>query len=192
MDAEIKEGLAKIFIAERVEQIATFLNRGFDSQNAQIAISSIFIYAKDNGKSVTEVLAECEKEWTRNWNFQHPDIKGDPLAPGGAGKQNNASLLNIYRALGIPTPAEAEKAALEKIPKGEFVVKTMNSTYRFGKEESGGIRSVSTDSKLPLRFSRCKIMSLAISQSMEFENPDDPDRPYRRTSMVVSIEPGLG
>ena len=34
---------------------------------------------------VFAVLAALEAEWDRNWQYQHPDIKGDYDAPGAAG-----------------------------------------------------------------------------------------------------------
>jgi hypothetical protein len=187
MDVKLKKGLSEGFTTEELGEIEAFLDKGFNSFDAQVDIASIFLYAKEAGKSVAQVLAECKKEWNRNWNYQHPEIKGNPLAPGGAGKQNRASLRNIYEALGLPTPQEAEKA---KIPKGRFVVKTMNSTYRFGKDEGEGIRSVFTDSSSPLKGDKCRIACLAIGQDMEFYyHPEPPDHTYRTTSVVLSIEP---
>lgn len=186
MDANVKKALTELFTTEELGQIEAFLDRGFNSLDAQVAIASIFMYAKENGKSVAEVLVECEKEWKRNWNYQHPDIKGGALASGGAGRQNIASLANIYKMLGIPLPAETNK---DMIPVGEFAVKTRNSTYQFGKDEGDGIRSVSTDSHLQLLRNQCKITTLAVGESMEFDYyPEYPDGRHCVTSAVVSIE----
>jgi len=89
--------------ADRVEN---FLKRGF-SLNGEIVIAGIFLFAKEHGKDIDAVLRECEKEWKRNWDCQHPDIRGNPDASGGARIQNRASLQNIYSALGIPSPYPA-------------------------------------------------------------------------------------
>lgn len=88
------------------DRIESFLKRGF-SLNGEIVVASIFLFVKEHGKDIDEVLQECEKEWERNWDFQHPDIRGNPDAPYGAGLQNRASLENIYSALGVPSPYSA-------------------------------------------------------------------------------------
>lgn len=103
MNNELKTELLNKFESKEAEEIEKFLNKGF-SLKGQIVIASIFYYAKDHNKSVKEVLDECEKEWKRNWNYQHPDIRGNPDAPGGAGLQNRRSLGNIYSLLKIPSP----------------------------------------------------------------------------------------
>jgi len=103
----IANGIKNAFPDEKdAALIEDFVGRGF-SINGELVVASIFLYAKGNGKSVTEVLAECEKEWERSWNFQHPDIKRDPNAPGNAGIQNRVSLQNIYSALGVQSPYQA-------------------------------------------------------------------------------------
>jgi len=178
-----KKTLKEKFKPDEFERIEAFLDRGF-APNAIMAIASIFLYAKEHKKSVEEVLAECEKEWKRNWDYQHPEIKGDPSAPGGAGQQNRSSITHIYRTLGIPLPEEAKKV---EIPDGEFVVKTENSTYRFGKREKGGIRSVSRDEK-SLSHKRCKITRLVLGEDMELVWADDPENGWGTTA-VRSIEP---
>jgi hypothetical protein len=61
----------------------------------------MFLYAKDKGKTIKEVLKRCNEEWTKSWNFQHPELRGDPDAPGGAGKTNRKALIDIYNSLGI-------------------------------------------------------------------------------------------
>lgn len=88
------------------DKIESFLKKGFSS-DGEIVVASIFLFAKEHEKSIDEVLQECEKEWKRVWDFQHPDLRGNPEAPGGAGIQNRASLYNIYSALGIPFPHSA-------------------------------------------------------------------------------------
>jgi hypothetical protein len=179
----IKDKLREQFDSGEFSAIEEFLDRGF-GPNAFLAIASIFLYAQKSGKTVDEVIAKINEEWKRNWSYQHPDIRGDPAAPGGAGKQNRLSLINIYRALGIPLPEEAKKS---EIPDGPFVVKTRNSTYRFGKKEDDGTRSVSKDGyKLP--HNRCKISRLTRGEEMELDWPDDPDH-YLHSTVVLSIEP---
>lgn len=96
--------LKKIFLdGDDADKIEDFLKRGF-SLNGEIVITSIFMFAQENNKGIDEVLQECEKEWKRNWNNQHPDIRGNSDAPGSAGLQNRMSLYNIYNSLGIQYP----------------------------------------------------------------------------------------
>lgn len=150
MDARIKNSLGVHLTTQEVELIEGFLNRGF-SPNGQLAIASIFLFAKDYQKSVAEILSECEREWIKNWQYQHPDIKGDADAPSAAGLQNRSSLENIYRALGVPSPMDKKK----EIPKKAIMVATQNSVYRFGKADENGERTIFRDER-PLDFSRCK------------------------------------
>jgi len=102
---------ARGYTPEETKQIVDFLNRQF-SPNGIIAIASIFTFTKkqDEPISVARILEECEKQWKRNWYYQHPSIKGDPDAPGGAGIQNRASLELIYSAIGVSSPAHEKKA----------------------------------------------------------------------------------
>lgn len=182
MDTEIKASLQAHFTGEEVAQIEAFLDRGF-SKNGQIVIASIFLFANEHQKSVAEVLNECEKEWKRNWQFQHPEIKGDTDAPAAAGIQNRASLGNIYNALQIPSPLSRKKT---EIPIKAVVVSTKNSVYRFGEADQKGERSVSQEGK-PLDFSRCRIISLGIGEEMELECLDGP-HPGWYTTAIRSIE----
>jgi len=94
----IKKALesTELFTTEELEKIKSFLDKGFNSPIAQICIASIFIEAKKSEKPVAEVVVACEKEWYGNWRSQHPDIRGNILAPGDAGKQNAESLWNVY------------------------------------------------------------------------------------------------
>lgn len=85
-----------------------FLGQGF-CVPGQIAIASVFLYARENDKPTDEVLEALNKEWERNWNYQHPDIRGSADAPGGAGLQNRASLENIYSTLGLPSPTKDKR-----------------------------------------------------------------------------------
>lgn len=181
MDAGIKEKIKPHFTSEEVGQIEELLNRQF-SKNGQIVIASIFLYAKENQKSVAEVLKECEKEWERNWQYQHPYIKGDPDAPAAAGMQNRASLQNIYSSLGITSPFASKKA---EIPAKVITVNTENSVYRFGEANQKGERTVSRDGR-PLDFTRCRIVSLAVGDNMELSCLDGP-HPEWHTTVVCSI-----
>lgn len=161
MNAGIRGKMEALFTKEEVAQVEKFFDRGFPP-NSQIFIASVFLMAKDR-KSVAEVLIECEKEWQRNWQYQHPDIRGDAGAPGAAGVQNRLSLENIYNALDLPHPSNVKES---EIPAKAIVVTTRNSIYRFGEANERGERTVSRDLK-PLDFSRCRIISLGVDQEME-------------------------
>jgi hypothetical protein len=95
MDKRIESFLADKFQGVELENIKKFMNLDF-SLNGQIAIASIFVFAQEHGKSVDEILAACQNEWKNNWNLQHPELRGDPDAPGKAGLNNRISLDNIY------------------------------------------------------------------------------------------------
>jgi hypothetical protein len=179
MNIEIKNKLKNRFTDKEVLQIETFLNKGF-SENGQIAVTSIFLYSSEHQKSVEDVLSECGKEWERNWQYQHPDIKGDADAPGGAGTQNKVSLENIYSALKIPSPFNTE------VPTKAITVTTKNSVYRFSEADKKGKRTISRDEN-PLDFTQCKILFLAIGKDMELECLDGP-HPKWYTSVVRSIK----
>lgn len=105
MDSQIKEVLQKHFSPAEISEIEEFLDRDF-LRAGQISIATVFLYANESGKTAREVLRECEKEWKRCWELQHPELKGNLDAPGAAGTQNFASLRNIYRALGVKAPFE--------------------------------------------------------------------------------------
>ena len=103
MGRVIENFLDKNLPADEASEVKRFLQQGF-CYNGQIVIASVFVFAKEHGKSVSDVLPLMRQEWTRNWRYQHPDICGSADAPGGAGLQNRASLGNIYSALGIRSP----------------------------------------------------------------------------------------
>jgi len=106
-DSLVINKLKKIFLdGDDAGKIKDFLKRGF-SLSGEIVITSIFMFAQENNKGIDEVLQECEKEWERNWDNQHPNIRGNPNAPGSAGFQNRASLCNVYNSLGIKSPYPA-------------------------------------------------------------------------------------
>ena len=180
MDTKVVDFLNNHFELAEVSKISAFL-RDF-SQNGQITVASIFVFAQEAKKSVDEVLALCEKENQRNWYYQHPDIRGDVDALGGAGLQNRLSLENIYGALGIKSPA----ARRTKVPDEAFVVITKNSAYRLGKADSNGERSVSRDAR-HLKFTKCKVIDLMAGDSMQLQCLDGPYC-YWHTSTVDSIE----
>lgn len=103
MKTAIKAALKDRFTEEEVAKIEAFIDKGF-SEGGRVVVASIFLRADEEGKTVAQVLEQCEKEWPNNWNFQHPDLRGDPDAPGGAGRTSRIALLNIYNALGIKPP----------------------------------------------------------------------------------------
>lgn len=180
MNIGVRSKVKALFTKEEAVQIEAFLDRGF-SANGEIFIASIFLMAKDR-KSVQEVLAECEKEWVRNWQYQHPDIKGDAGAPGAAGAQNRLSLDNIYNTLQLSRP---DNLRTSTVSSGAIIVKTKNSTYRFGEVNQRGERTVSRDEK-PLDFSLCKIVYLEIGEGMELACFNS-NHPAWYTTDVLSI-----
>lgn len=186
MNTEIKAMLKAHFTSEEVTQIESFLDRGF-SQNGQIVIASIFLFAKENQKSFAEVLSECEKEWKRNWGYQHPDIKGDADAPGIAGIQNRASLENIYGSLKIPSPFSPK---VIEIPTEAITVITENSVYRFGKANQKRERTVFREEK-PLDFVRCRIISLAVGEDMELRCFDSSHLGWYTTPVRLIKQEGI-
>ncbi len=182
MDPQIVSFLNNRYKPEEVVRITTFLDSF--SRNGQIAIVSIFAFAQEAGKSVDEVLSLCEKENQRNWQYQHPDIRGDADAPGAAGLQNRTSLENIYSTLGIKSPM-AKRA---EIPTKALIVRTVNSVYRLAQADSIGERSITRD-KRPLEFTKCKVLDLMIGDQMQLQCFDGPYQEYGfHTSVVVAIE----
>lgn len=187
MDADLKSRLQKLLTPEELAVVEGFLNKGF-SLNGEVVIASVFGYAKDNKVPFEKVLEVCEKEWERNWNFQHPELRGDPDAPGAAGRQNRFSLCNIYEALGIPNPHEA---GTKNIPKGPFVVTTLNSVYRVGNTNNGSReRTISRDGR-PLDFTQGEVLFLVVGKPMFIKISDDSDGGSDfHTSIVKSIQEG--
>ena len=182
MNAGVERKMKALFTNEEVAQIGAFLDRGF-SANSQIFIASIFLIAKECQKLAADVLIECEKEWKRNWQYQHPDIRADALAPGAAGVQNRLSLENIYDSLKIPSPS---KSKAPEITAKAMIVTTQNSVYRLGEANLQGERTVSRDAK-QLDFSRCRIISLGIGEEMEIVCLDG-NHPAWYTTSVTSIK----
>ncbi|TFB09129.1 hypothetical protein E3V08_01335 [Candidatus Atribacteria bacterium MT.SAG.1] len=181
MDKRIKARIKSCFTGKEVERIESFLDRRF-SKNGQIVIVSIFTSAKREKISIKKVFIGIEEEWKRNWHFQHPEIKGDPDAPGNAGRQNRMSLENIYSFLGILSPFKLKENKIL----AKAIIVTNNSTYRLGKSGKNGERSVSRDVK-PLDFTRCRIVSLSVGKSMELSCLDG-SHPKWYTTNVTSIK----
>jgi hypothetical protein len=186
MSSRIKENLIDLFQQEGfkipeedIEKVTEFLDRKF-CYKGETAIATIFLTAARHKKPLTDVLRECEKEWERNWKYQHPDIKGDP----DVGFQNKISLENIYNALGLLSPSEEMQRT---IPKQALVVVTENSTYRFGKAGGKGERTVSRDDR-PLDFKRCVIVYLANEKGIQLK-PLGGSREVWFTSIVREIQP---
>lgn len=172
------------YAPEEARQIREFLGRGF-SRNSQVVIASIFTFAKQHRESISaaEILRACEERWEAHWKFQDPRIRGDPDAPGGAGIKNRQALESVYSAIDVPCPANKKKT---EIPAEAFMVTTLNSIYRFGKADQKGERTVSRDGR-PLDFTQCKILHLAIGESMTIEGLDGSHSSWYTTS-VRSIE----
>jgi len=103
MDVRLEGLLRRLFQPKEVEKILDFFGKGF-SHETEVVIASVFMFAKDGGKTVHEVLEKLNEEWERNWKFQHPDIRANPASLGAAGRQNMSSLVRIYGALGLPMP----------------------------------------------------------------------------------------
>jgi len=183
LNTQARKALGGNFSEKEIAKIKDFLERGF-SPGGIFAIISIFFYAKENEKTVDEVLEQCKDEWERNWQYQHPDLRGSPDAPGGAGNQNRISLTNIYNALEIPNPYKEET---ENIPEGEFTARTENSVYHFGEADESGERTLVREGR-PLRFSRGKILFLSEGKRMKIKIVDDPKGGAWETSPIVSIE----
>jgi len=180
----IRDRFTGHFTDKDISQIEGFLDRDF-SENGQVAIGSIFLFAAESKKPVQEVLAECEREWRRNWSFQHPEIRGDVFVPGNIGRRNRMSLESIYLSLGIKCPPGQQEKE-EEIPNKAITVSTRNSVYRLGEAGQDGERTISRD-KEQLDFTRCRIIYLQLGQSMELSCSDGP-HPNWYTSGVISIE----
>lgn len=83
-----------------------------------------------------------------------------------------------------------------EIPRGAFIVKTRNSIYRFGRANKKGARSIkriSTNQKhnLPLEFSKCVVLDLAIGEQMQVRCLNGPKHFQEggwHTSIVLNVE----
>lgn len=103
------------FKDKELEQIESFLNRGFSTYGRTL-IASLFLFAaRDCQIPIEDVLEECEKEWERNWQYQPLEIRGSTDVLGDIGIQNADSLKNIHRALGISFSALLKKSNNKKI-----------------------------------------------------------------------------
>lgn len=155
--------LGENFAPEEVQRIVAFLDRGFSPDGEATVATNIFFYAKEHGKKLADVFAACELEWTRNWQNQQLNVRGDTDAPGPAGVQNRISLSNIYKALGIQNQSREGK----NIPKEPMIVKTGNSTYIIGPANENGERTMSKEGEA-LPFQKCRIISLAKGEVMKY------------------------
>jgi len=162
MNNKVKKELEDRLTEKEVLQIETFLNNGF-SEKGEILIARSFLHANDHQKSVEDVLAECVKQWRKNWGSQCLETRADIEARGDIGVQNRLSLENIYSSLGI------RYSFSPKISGSALIVTTRdNSVYQFGEADREGIRTVSCDKKT-LDFTECRILSLFPGESMELE-----------------------
>ena len=103
--SEVKTLLENKLPEDWTKDAISFLERDF-SPRGQVFVASLFVYMKEANKTLDEVLAALEEQWEKTWNFQHPDIKGDPDAPG-AGIASITSLADIHQKLGVPLPRVA-------------------------------------------------------------------------------------
>lgn len=170
------------------------------SLNGQIVISSLLWVAHRHHKfeAVKQLIAKFMRE---HWGYQAPEVRGDPDFT----RKNAWYLERAYKELDLPLPGEEQELAdtLEDLKGavnavvdrvlGEdgisakaFVVKTLNSVYRFGKADKTGARTVSRDNEL-LDFTRCKIKLLEVGQGMELDCLDG-SHPHWYTSTVRLIE----
>ncbi len=179
MDKLLKEKMTSRFNLEEIEKIEAFLDRGF-SPNGVIVILSIFFCAADENKKLADVMPACEKAWENVWQMQHPDLRGDVDAPGGAGAASRRAIGEIYEKVGIASPMKD----VVTIPQAPFTVRTWNSTYKFGAIDEEGWRTIERLNK-PIDISRCKITFLALHKSMKM---DDDQNSGWTTSPVVTVE----
>lgn len=184
MDSDLRIRLQELLGPKELSIIENFLNRGF-SLNGQVVIASIFGFAKEQKVPLERVLEECEKEWEKNWKFQHPELRGDPDAPGAAGRQNRTSLENIYKRIGIPNPFQEGK----NIPKGPLKVRTSNSAYEFGPADENDERAVVRKGN-PLPTDQCRIIFLYKGKSMTLVSVGRGSAREWTTSPVESITEG--
>lgn len=84
------------------DSIVEFLSKDF-SNNGQVVFADLFIYGKEADKKVQEILSVLEKFFASDYQYQHPDIRGDLDIPG-RGEMNQRLLIIIYSQLGIPLP----------------------------------------------------------------------------------------
>lgn len=103
VDSVIRDFLNKKLDGDADVAIDFLTECGF-CKNGQIVVGSIFVFAKEQGVSVEAVVGVAKKEYECNWQFQHPEIRGNPDALGAAGEQNRLSLLNVYNELGVSKP----------------------------------------------------------------------------------------
>ncbi len=184
-DPEIEAVLDLKFAPAEAREILDFLELLGFSKNGEIAVVSIFLYAQEHRKQMSEVIEACKSEWQRNWRYQHPRIRGDLNAPDEAGAQNRASLDNIYRALEIPNPSQEGM----NVPKEQMLVKTRYSTYRLGPADENGERDITRDGKA-LPYKRCIVTFLFLGKEMRCTWVADFSRELC-TSAVESIIVGL-
>lgn len=104
-----------------------------------------------------ETTRELTKDEKKEWN-------GSAFGPGGLTMD-----VVIFPGFGVPKHA--------------IVVKTKNSTYRFGKAEKDGMRTITRDNH-PLDFSRAKITFLKVGRSILADTFDGREW---GTSPVISI-----
>lgn len=180
-------GLPNGTLTKEEEQLYGSLMYLFDSKRAKDVIFHLFREGLANKKTFKEIYVAFQEEWSSVWNYQHPDVRGDPLGFGKIGSKNIASYARVCAALSIALPERIYIGKVEPVgtPRCNFSVKTRHSTYWFGPYEKG-VRTVTTDSQEELLRNKCMITKLEIGEPMEFDYPDD--KRYCTTSCVVAIE----
>jgi hypothetical protein len=102
LNSDLSVHIKKSFSDSDGIAINEFLSRDF-SNSGQVTIASLFLYGKEAGKEVQEILTVLEECFNKNWQYQHPDIRGNVDVPI-RGAMNQALLCDIHSQLGIPLP----------------------------------------------------------------------------------------
>ena len=136
---QIDEGIEK-FLEDKIppdklEEALQWVGR-FPSPNGKIVIASFLVCAQEaeRFKCALEVL---EEYWKSDFQFQHPEARGNPDALPKVRK-----ILGImYQGAGIPFPkAQGQKTASELTE--EVRIKTQNSTYHVYPQPEEGLRKL--------------------------------------------------
>ncbi len=103
MNEQIEKFLKENMLPENFDDAINFIEQGF-CHNGQITLSSLFVFAKEQGVDFEKVLFRCMKEFGESWGLQHPSFRGDLDATGKIGTSNRANLIQIYSDLGMKFP----------------------------------------------------------------------------------------
>ena len=161
-----------------------------------------FVSDSDTGKTVLAIWRENvlfdefagtlkEEHWLDDWEYEktgYYEIISDLIQEGSMSAPETFGIF-------VPNNSDINKVAssLQKrykttiaVVRTPIIVKTRNSTYRFGKADKAGLRTISRDEE-PLDFSRCKILFLALGRSMDL-GCLEATHPYWHTSQVLHIK----